>query len=183
MKKLIASILMFFVCLGVTIKLIAQDLQGDTLKIKYAKTWIKPIEKNKRAFGPVSIYELKDSSITVCKKVMLSENHWSSDCKTFDIPVFYIKDIRIKDKGRAAKGLWKGAAIGFGCGFLGVIIGGYVGQNWAETGLISGCCGAGLGAFYGTLIGAITTMRIPIKGEIGTYKLKKDRIRKYSINK
>lgn len=179
MKKTAATILMILICTGVIIRMNAQVPQDHKLKVKPYKTWVLPMNITAKKIGPVSLFEVKDSSITICQKLMLPKDNWSSECNTMDIPVYDINIIRVKDKRTVGKVLLIGAALGFGIGYLNATI-----EDWDFTScLFFGGVGAGAGVFCGTIIGSVIKIQIPIKANINAYQKKMNKIRKYSLKK
>jgi hypothetical protein len=191
MKKLVTFILLISICLCTTKRGKAQGFQDKTLIGKPIKTWIYPIDTTKKNLGPVTLYELKDSSITVCDKLLPLYLLWPSECKTLDIPVIEINKIGIRDGNktwsRACLGSLICAATGFGIGYyIGYRGGDDTGHLFAlsaeEKGAIGGGLGAFCGAITGAIIGASIKIYIPINGDLGNYKMSKDKIRKYSVH-
>lgn len=192
MKKLVTFILLIAICLCTTKSAKAQGFQDRTLIVKPIKTWIYPLDITKKNLGPVVLYELKDSSITVCEKNIQSYVFWPTDCKTLDIQVIDIKAIGIRDGNktwsRACIGSLISAAAGFGIGYyIGHSGGDDTGHLFAlsagEKGVIGGCFGAFCGAISGAIIGASVKIKIPINGNFGTYKENMKKLKKYSIRK
>ena len=179
MKKSVSTFLIITICFCVTNFISAQEIQDTMQRVKPFKTWIFPKDWSTHRIGPAALYEVKDSSITICKEIYQKKLYFPRECETLDIPVKYIDVIKIKAKSNIRRGLLIGSAIGFGLGYLNAW-----NEGWDPSSrLFFGGIGAGIGAFYGSIIGVITPLRIPIKGNIGTYNKKMNKIRKYSIKK
>jgi hypothetical protein len=202
MKAPVFTILMILSCLCSNICMNAQIIHFEKWKISVihfdkweisgSKAWIFPMDTTKLNLGPVSLYELKDSSIIICEKFLVSRRNDPSVCQTLDIPVIDINKIRIRDKRKASNRmgivLLICTATGFGIGYLSGYSRGDDQQFSADTygvvaGMFGAVCGAVCGAIPGAIIGTSFKVNIPINGDLGNYKMNKDKIRKYSIKK
>ena len=170
----------------------AQVTQDNKLKPNPFKTWVLSIDKTQQKTGPVYLFELKDSSISVCRDLMYSYAVRPWECRELNIPVFYIEEIRIRDQNKTLvhtiTGLLQGAALGSGIGYMIGYSGGddqpgLFSLSAREKGKIGGLVGACSGAVSGAIIGANVKIKIPINGDVGMYQKKLNKIREYSMKK
>lgn len=179
MKKTVLTYLFFSLCVA-SVDTYAQDSQK---KVKLYKSWIYTIDDQNdlyKKIGPVTLLEIKDSSVVIRKSLTMPES---------DIPVFNIILIKTKKKNSVVKGLLIGAVSGFAIGGLIGLASGddpedeFLAWTAEEKALILGAYFATAGTGIGAVYGATFRFKIPINGDIELFKRNKDKLRKFAIVK
>lgn len=176
MKNFLFACVIISICISQHFTLKAQDKQELGKPIK---SWIYMIGNQPNSYnklGPVSLIEIKDSSIVIRKNLNAPE---------LEIPVFDIGVIKTRKKNSVIRGIVIGAITGFVAGGLTGLISGDDPENiflsfTAEEkalalGTYLGLAGIGAGAIYGSVV----KISIPVHGNMDLYKQNKYKLMKY----
>ncbi len=180
MKIILFACLIFSICISQQLTLKAQDKPEQ---VKPMRSWIHMIGNQPNSYnklGPVSLIEIKDSSIVISKNFGAPE---------LEIPVFDLGIIKTRKKNSLIKGMLIGTASGFVAGSLTGLIAGDDPENiflpfTAEEkalryGTYLGLAGIGIGAVYGSVV----KISIPVHGNMDLYNQNKYKLMKYSVKR
>lgn len=175
-RTLIVSISLTFQLLSINF-LHSQEILG---KPTYYKVWIKMNEDPYKIKG--TLYNLYDSHIIV-KDFRSIQANTTNIFPPKTIPIEQINSIKVREKNSVAVGILKGALLGFAAAtFVTYIYYNESPEFWLERILVSvaaGVVGAIPGGIVGMFIGAIK-IKIPINGNIDSYKTHRKKLCKYS---